>query len=182
MEIQEVIAHENGLWAAARYFRDWLADFGAAGPPAAQPEMNSVREAIDAVIARGSPSPNDRQLLRTATDHALYLAQLYDAPSCDIQCLRKWLRGVEELAPRVDYTLAAADYVLDTYVWAITIEMQELRSLRKALFANWSMLRDMGGNGGQNSAEDSATLQALEENVRAMLARCRNLLITYGEI
>ena len=182
MDIQEVIAHDQGLWAAAAYFNDWLAAFEPVAPEAAREELHWLRGSLQTILADGAVTVHNGYQLREATAHALYLAQLYDAPQCDIKCFRKWLSGVENVEILVNYTLAAADYILDTYVWAITTEMQELRTLRKGLLANWCMLREMRWQLDANNAEDQASVNVLEENVHAMLARCRNLLKTYGEI
>jgi hypothetical protein len=182
VDLQEVIAHEYGLWAAAVYFDEWLAKFEAGAPAAAKGEAHALRSSIEAILTDGAPNPLHSQALREIVDHAAYQAQLHDAPCCNIRTFRQWLGQKKDLATQIHYVLAAVDYVLNTYVWALTIEMQELASLRKGLLINWSLLRELRSNGESADAEDKATIASLEESVRSMLRRCRVLLTTYGEI
>jgi hypothetical protein len=182
VELQEVIAHEHGLWAAAIYFKDWLASFEPKAPDGVKAEARFLNDALRHALAQGVPNAHTSHDVRQIVDQAVYQAQLHEPGCTSIKAFRQWLRETTDLAVQVHYTLAAIDYILDTYVWAITVEIQELRSLRKALVAGWAMLREAREEGSANDPDGNGDAETLENTVRNILKRCRNLLTTYGEI
>jgi hypothetical protein len=180
LNFQEVISHEYGIWAAAQYLKTWLSQFAEKATGETQSEAFFIQKSLELLLQGGLQSSEQSFHLRQVIDQAVYLANLHDSACCQMRPFRQWVKQCPELAVRVNYTLAIIDLVLDEFVWSLTMEMQELRSLRKSLLANWSMLRDLRELSGK-AAEEAENLDSLSQNVERVMERCRTLLATYGE-
>lgn len=179
LNFQEVISHEHGIWAVAHYLKSWLTQFAEKATGETQSEAFFIQKGLELVLQGGIQSGEHNFQLRQIVDQALYLANLHDTACCQLRPLRQWVQQSNDLLVQVNFTLAVIDLVLDEFVWSLTMEMQELRSLRKSLLANWSLWRDLHELSG--GAEETENLDALRQNVERVLQRCRTLLATYGE-
>ena len=180
MNFQEVISHEYGIFAAAHYLNACLYQFAEKATGEARNEAFFVQKSLDLLLQGGMQSTEQHFHLRQIVDQAVYLANLHDSACCQMRPFRQWVKQCPDLAVQVNYTLAVVDLVLDEFVWSLTMEMQELRSLRKSLLANWAMLRDLRELSSK-AGDEAENLDSLNQNVERIMERCRTLLATYGE-
>ncbi len=180
MDFQALLANEHGLWAIAPYFRACLIRFTVTASEDAKRDLGFLVKSLDHILTDDGGEVERTPELRHVMDQLLYQAQLHDAPCCELSPFRQWLSEADDLRSHVYFTVAFIDFVQDEFVWSVTTEIQELRSIRKALLANWRMLTDLHRQSDTGNPEDQTIVAGVEENVRMMLERATTLLRTYN--
>lgn len=179
MDLQQLFEHPYGLWAVAPFFRERLEQLRRRGAPEIQSEIERLLRDLSLLPVDGDRQPEHEPMLRQNLDNAFYLLQYHDPTAVDFSVFRQWLEQGCDLRLQLFYTLVAIDLILDDFTWSVTTEVKELRSLRKGLVANWSMLQDLQEQSRHGSPEEAAYLVPIEETLRVMLSRAGTLLRNY---
>lgn len=179
MELQQLFEHPYGLWAVAPFFQARLQELQERGSPDIRAECEPLVRDLRALPHDGDRQPEHEPLLRQSLDRVFYLLQFHDPAALNFKGFRRWLEQSADLRLRIFYALAMVDLILEDFNWSVTTEVQELRSLRKGLAANWSMLQDMQEQSRQGDPEEAAYLGPIEETLRVMLSRTGTLLRNY---
>jgi len=181
LDLTALLKHEHGLWAVAPYLRDWLLSFAASVSESARQDFDPLGRALDVLLADDSQEAEKALELQHVVDQVWYQAQLHDPECCKNDTFREWLVQRGDMRTRVHYVIAVIDHIQSAFVSSVTTEIQELRSLRKALLANWRMLCDLRQLSDSGSPEGSATVAAVEDNLLMMFERATALIRMYEQ-
>lgn len=184
MQLQEIIDHPSGLWAAAKFIEEHLSHY--AGHPltgghngASDNEMPRLMDELRHFLYRMPPDEYTTAGVRQLVNQLPALADEAGLPCCDMRDFIVWLDEHGDMETRIDYTLAALDVLLEEFSWTPNPEIKEAGSLRKGLQTHWNILRslqDMATSGAMGPTED---IELFEMMVRGMLAQAKTLIAAY---
>jgi hypothetical protein len=180
--LQDLINSEHGLWAVAPYFRSWMHGFAKTAAADLREELDFIRGELDSVLTDDQTEAARSMSLRAVVDQAFFQVQLLVPEVGELSAFRRWLAESGDMMARTHCALARIDAVLDDFFASPTPEIQELRSLRKGVLANWAMLNELQRLADSGSPEDRAALGGVEESLQMMLERSESLLRTYDSL
>ena len=187
VELKELIQHERGIWAVAHFLAEKLPAY--AGHPLTAGSALDRNWQVPTLLAELDPLLRHAEIsewisyrVRQIVIQLLDYIQCSGFPGCDAAAFRRWAHEEAGTDQQVDYLVAAIDGVLADFAWSPGAEIQMLESLRKALPANWGILkqlREMTASGAMGMTNE---LEAFEKSIRGAMDKARRLLAVYVDV
>jgi len=184
MQLQEIIDHPSGVWAAAKFIEEHLSHYaghpltgGHNGSP--DNELPRLMDELRHFLYRMPPDEYTVASVRQLAQQVLALAAEAGLPCCDLRDFTEWLDEHGDIETRIEYTLAALDALLDEFAWMPNMEIKEAGALRKNLQTHWKILsglQDMATTGAMGPTED---IELFDMMVRGLLAQAKTLIAAY---
>jgi len=184
--MQDLIAHESGLWAVAAFLEEKLGEYvghpltGGAGDTQ-RSQLPMLLGELGDLLYRNPINQWTAASVRQLVMQLERIAAESGLPGCDMPAFLDWLYDQGETEYQVAFSLAAIEEVLRDFSWNPSPDIKELESLQRALPANWGILkglREQATSGMMGVHED---MEAFEKSVTSMITKIRSLLANYGE-